>query len=220
MSAPLQRLLAHPVVAILRGVTPDTVLGVAQVLLEAGFRVIEVPLNSPSPLASIGALAREFGKDVLVGAGTVLSPAQVDDVVAAGAGLVLSPNCHLPVIAQTLHHGVLAMPGVATPSEAFAALAGGAQTLKLFPADVLGPASFKGWRAVLPTGTPMCGVGGIGVDNLASFRRASASGVGLGSSLYVPGIDNTPWCRVWAITGRWQLGESTNPAPAATTSST
>lgn len=104
------------------------------------------------------------------------------------APAVLSPNCHLPVIAQTLHHGVLSMPGVATPSEAFAALAAGAQALKLFPADVLGPASFKGWRAVLPTGTPMFGVGGIGVDNLASFRRASASGVGLGSSLYVPGI--------------------------------
>ena len=96
MSAPLQRLLANPVVAILRGVTPDTVLGVAQMLLEAGFRVIEVPLNSPAPLASIEALAHEFGTEVLVGAGTVLSAAQVDDVVAAGAGLVLSPNCHLP----------------------------------------------------------------------------------------------------------------------------
>jgi 2-dehydro-3-deoxyphosphogalactonate aldolase len=188
MSAPLQHLLAHPVVAILRGVTPDTVLGVAQVLLDAGFRVIEVPLNSPAPLASIEALAREFGADVLVGAGTVLSPAQVDDVVAAGAGLVLSPNCHAPVIAQTLRHSVLAMPGVATPSEAFAALAAGAQTLKLFPADVLGTASFKGWRAVLPAGTPMFGVGGIDADNLASFRRAGAAGVGLGSSLYVPGI--------------------------------
>jgi 2-dehydro-3-deoxyphosphogalactonate aldolase len=158
------------------------------VLLEAGFRVIEVPLNSPSPLASIEALAHEFGTELLVGAGTVLSPAQVDDVVAAGAGLVLSPNCHAPVIAQTLRHSVLAMPGVATPSEAFAALAAGAQTLKLFPADVLGTASFKGWRAVLPAGTPMFGVGGIGVDNLASFRQAGAAGVGLGSSLYVPGI--------------------------------
>ena len=188
MSALLQRLLANPVVAILRGVTPDTVLGVAQVLLDAGFRVIEVPLNSPSPLVSIEALAREFGTELLVGAGTVLSPVQVDAVVAAGVGLVLSPNCHLPVIAQTLPHGVLSMPGVATPSEAFAALAAGAQALKLFPADVLGTASFKGWRAVLPTGTPMFGVGGIGADNLASFRLAGAAGVGLGSSLYVPGI--------------------------------
>ena len=188
MSALLQRLLANPVVAILRGVTPDTVLGVAQVLLDAGFRVIEVPLNSPSPLVSIEALAREFGTELLVGAGTVLSPVQVDAVVAAGVGLVLSPNCHLPVIAQTLHHGVLSMPGVATPSEAFAALAAGAQALKLCPADVLGTASFKGWRAVLPTGTPMFGVGGIGADNLASFRLAGAAGVGLGSSLYVPGI--------------------------------
>ena len=188
MSAPLQRLLADPVVAILRGVTPETVLGVAQVLMEAGFRVIEVPLNSPSPLVSIETLAREFGAELLVGAGTVLSPAQVDEVVAAGATLVLSPNCHPPVIAQTLHHGALAMPGVATPSEAFTALAAGAQTLKLFPADVLGPASFKGWRAVLPKNTPMFGVGGIGADNLASFRQAGAAGVGLGSSLYVPGI--------------------------------
>lgn len=206
MSAPLQHLLAHPVVAILRGVTPDTVLGVAQVLLDAGFRVIEVPLNSPSPLASIEALAREFGADVLVGAGTVLSPAQVDDVVAAGAGLVLSPNCHAPVIAQTLRHGVLAMPGVATPSEAFAALAAGAQTLKLFPADVLGTASFKGWRAVLPTGTPMFGVGGIGVDNLASFRQAGAAGVGLGSSLYVPGIGLTELAlRARQLLAAWQM---------------
>ena len=205
MSALLQRLLANPVVAILRGVTPDTVLGVAQVLLDAGFRVIEVPLNSPSPLVSIEALAREFGAEVLVGAGTVLSPAQVDDVVAAGAGLVLSPNCHLPVIAQTLHHGALAMPGVATPSEAFAALAAGAQTLKLFPADVLGTASFKGWRAVLPKDTPMFGVGGIGVDNLASFRQAGAAGVGLGSSLYVPGIGLTELAqRARQLLAAWQ----------------
>jgi 2-dehydro-3-deoxyphosphogalactonate aldolase len=206
MSAPLQHLLAHPVVAILRGVTPDTVLGVAQVLLDAGFRVIEVPLNSPSPLASIEALAREFGADVLVGAGTVLSPAQVDDVVAAGAGLVLSPNCHAPVIAQTLRHGVLAMPGVATPSEAFAALAAGAQTLKLFPADVLGTASFKGWRAVLPKDTPMFGVGGIDADNLASFRQAGAAGVGLGSSLYVPGIGLTELAlRARQLLAAWQM---------------
>ena len=206
MSALLQRLLANPVVAILRGVTPDTVLGVAQVLLDAGFRVIEVPLNSPSPLVSIEALAREFGAEVLVGAGTVLSPAQVDDVVAAGAGLVLSPNCHLPVIAHTLHHGALAMPGVATPSEAFAALAAGAQTLKLFPADVLGTASFKGWRAVLPKDTPMFGVGGIGVDNLASFRQAGAAGVGLGSSLYVPGIGLTELAqRARQLLAAWQM---------------
>ena len=206
MSAPLQHLLAHPVVAILRGVTPDTVLGVAQVLLDAGFRVIEVPLNSPSPLASIEALAREFGADVLVGAGTVLSPAQVDDVVAAGAGLVLSPNCHAPVIAQTLRHSVLAMPGVATPSEAFAALAAGAQALKLFPADVLGTASFKGWRAVLPKDTPMFGVGGIDADNLASFRQAGAAGVGLGSSLYVPGIGLTELAlRARQLLAAWQM---------------
>lgn len=206
MSAPLQHLLAHPVVAILRGVTPDTVLGVAQVLLDAGFRVIEVPLNSPSPLASIEALAREFGADVLVGAGTVLSPAQVDDVVAAGAGLVLSPNCHAPVIAQTLRHGVLAMPGVATPSEAFAALAAGAQTLKLFPADVLGTASFKGWRAVLPKDTPMFGVGGIDADNLASFRQAGAAGVGLGSSLYVPSIGLAELAqRARQLLAAWQM---------------
>ena len=206
MSALLQRLLANPVVAILRGVTPDTVLGVAQVLLDAGFRVIEVPLNSPSPLVSIEALAREFGAEVLVGAGTVLSPAQVDDVVAAGARLVLSPNCHAPVIAQTLCHGALAMPGVATPSEAFAALAAGAQTLKLFPADVLGTASLKGWRAVLPAGTPMFGVGGIGVDNLASFRQAGAAGVGLGSSLYVPGIGLTELAqRARQLLAAWQM---------------
>jgi 2-dehydro-3-deoxyphosphogalactonate aldolase len=188
MNAPLTQLLANPVVAILRGVTPDTVLGVAQVLLDAGFRVIEVPLNSPAPLASIEALAREFGTELLVGAGTVLSPVQVDAVVAAGVGLVLSPNCHLPVIAQTLHHGVLSMPGVATPSEAFAAVAAGAQALKLFPAEMLRPAVLRALRAVLPPGTVMLPVGGITPENLGAYRAAGAAGCGIGSALYRPGM--------------------------------
>ena len=130
----------------------------------------------------------------------------VAGLLLAGAGLVLSPNCHAPVIAQTLRHGVLAMPGVATPSEAFAALAAGAQTLKLFPADVLGTASFKGWRAVLPKDTPMFGVGGIDADNLASFRQAGAAGVGLGSSLYVPGIGLTELAqRARQLLAAWQM---------------
>ena len=184
----LAHLLAHPLVAILRGVRPEEVVAVGRILYNAGFRTIEVPLNSPSPLDSIAALAGEFGTEVLVGAGTVMSATQVDEVVAAGAGLILSPNRDLSVIRRSLHHQALSMPGVATPSEAFEALAAGAHTLKLFPADVLGTASFKGWRAVLPPGTPMFGVGGIGVDNLASFRQAGASGAGLGSSLYLPGM--------------------------------
>lgn len=205
MNASLQHLLAHPLVAILRGVRPEEVLAVGRTLWEAGFRTIEVPLNSPSPLASIAALAAEFGQDVLVGAGTVLSAAQVDEAVAAGAGLILSPHRDLSVIHRTLHHGALSMPGVATPSEAFEALGAGAQTLKLFPADVLGTASFKGWRAVLPPHTPMFGVGGIGVDNLASFRQAGASGVGLGSSLYQPGMPTDALQqRAQALMAAWQ----------------
>jgi 2-dehydro-3-deoxyphosphogalactonate aldolase len=177
-----------PLIAILRGVQPDEVLAVADVLLAAGFRGIEVPLNSPQPFLSIERLARHVGAGVAVGAGTVLTVAQADAAADAGAGLILAPNCNPAVIHGAVQRGLYSMPGVATPTEAFAALDAGAHAIKLFPADVLGTASVKAWKAVLPAGTGMFVVGGIGADNLASFRAAGAQGAGLGSSLYVPGL--------------------------------
>jgi 2-dehydro-3-deoxyphosphogalactonate aldolase len=184
----LEALQRRPLIAILRGVRPDEVDGVADVLVECGFRAIEVPLNSPEPLASIEALARRFGEQVVVGAGTVLNAPAVTRCAAAGAQLILAPNRNADVIRTTRSLGLVAMPGVATPSEAFEALEAGAQTLKLFPADVLGTASLKAWKAVLPADTPMFVVGGIVAGNLRAFRDAGAAGAGLGSSLYTPGV--------------------------------
>ncbi len=183
----LSQLLAHPLVAILRRVKPDEVLAVAEVLVDAGFRSIEVPLNSPEPFSSLEKLAARWGRELVVGAGTVLAEADVRRCADAGARLVLAPNRNEAVIRAAVAQGLVAMPGVATPSEAFEALAAGAQALKLFPADVLGPASFKGWKAVLPAGVPMFAVGGVEVSNLRAFRNAGAAGAGLGSSLYAPG---------------------------------
>jgi 2-dehydro-3-deoxyphosphogalactonate aldolase len=188
MNHDLDTLTHHPLVAILRGVQPNEVRTIAEVLVDAGFRAIEIPLNSPSPLQSIEILARAFDDTVLVGAGTVLSVSDVDLSADAGARLLLSPNQKEEVIRHTVSRGLVSMPGVATPTEAFAALAAGANLLKLFPADILGPSSFKAWRAVLPNKTGLFGVGGIDASNLAAFKSAGATGVGLGSWLYKPGI--------------------------------
>lgn len=194
-------------IAILRGVRPDEVVAVADVLCEVGFRAIEVPLNSPQPLESIERLARHFGDAVLVGAGTVRKVGEVEAVRDAGARLVLSPHCDPAVIRRTADLGLQSMPGVATPTEAFEALDAGAHALKLFPADVLGSASFKAWASVLPAGTPMYAVGGVDASNLAVFRRAGARGAGLGSSLYQPSIAAPELrqraqalCAAWAAT--------------------
>lgn len=175
------------VIAILRGVTPAEVLAVGRALFDNGIRVIEVPLNSPSPLESIERLAREFGQQALIGAGTVLSADDADRVADAGARLVLSPNFDAGVVQRTKARGLWSMPGVATPSEGFAALAAGADALKLFPAELLGPPVLKAWRSVFAPATPMFAVGGVGEHNLLAFRRAGASGAGIGSSLYAPG---------------------------------
>lgn len=176
------------VIAILRGVQPEEVLGVAEALVRGGVRVIEVPLNSPRPLDSIERLARQWGGQLLVGAGTVLSAADADRVADAGGRLVLAPNLDAEVVRRTKARGLLSVPGVATPSEGFAALAAGADALKLFPAEMLGPPVLKAWRAVFPPGTPMLPVGGVGLHNLAAFRAAGAAGAGIGSSLYAPGV--------------------------------
>jgi 2-dehydro-3-deoxyphosphogalactonate aldolase len=176
------------VVAILRGVKPDEVLGVAEALIEGGIALIEVPLNSPQPFDSIQRLARTLGAQARIGAGTVLTAADVDRAADAGATLVLAPNFDAAVVQRTVQRGLYSMPGVATPSEGFAALAAGAHGLKLFPAEMLGPPVLKAWRAVFAPDTPMVAVGGVGENNIAAFRAAGASGVGVGSSLYAPGV--------------------------------
>jgi 2-dehydro-3-deoxyphosphogalactonate aldolase len=175
------------VIAILRGITPAEVLAVGQALRVGGIHIIEVPLNSPQALASIAQLARAFGHEALIGAGTVLTPQEVDQVADAGARLVLSPNFDATVVRRSRERGLLSMPGVATPSEGFQALAVGADALKLFPGEMITPPVLKAWRAVFPQSVPMFAVGGIGEHNLAAYRAAGASGVGTGSSLYSPG---------------------------------
>jgi len=195
------------IVAILRGVKPDEVIEVAHTLVNAGIDIIEVPLNSPSPLDSIAALSREFPSHILIGAGTVLTPEQVDRVADVGARIVLSPNFNAQVVRQSKARGLTSMPGVATPSEGFDALAAGADALKLFPSEVLGVSSIKAWRAVFPPTTPMFSVGGINAENIALFKAAGATGVGIGSSLYSPQIDLAELARrASVLVERWNIG--------------
>ena len=177
-----------PLVAILRGLKPAEALAIGEALVEAGFRLIEVPLNSPQPLASIALLRRRFPQ-AMIGAGTVLTAADARDAAAVGGELVVAPNFDRDVVAETLRLGMTSLPGIMTPTEAFAALGAGAHGLKLFPAELASPAVVRALLAVLPKGTPLIPVGGIGADNLAVWRTAGAAGFGLGSSLYRPGDD-------------------------------
>ncbi|MEJ8317253.1 2-dehydro-3-deoxy-6-phosphogalactonate aldolase [Pseudomonas oryzihabitans] len=177
-----------PLIAILRGVTPDEIVAVGRALYDAGFRVIEIPLNSPQPYESIRRLTAELGEDCLIGAGTVLTEAQVAEVDAAGGRLIVSPNANLAVIRASKAAGLVSAPGVATPSEGFAALDAGADSLKLFPAEQLGPAVVKAWRAVFPKELALLPVGGITPDNMGPYVAAGANGFGLGSALYKPGL--------------------------------
>lgn len=179
---------ACPLVAILRGVRPCEVEAIGAALVDAGIRIIEVPLNSPEPLDSIARLARAVGGTALVGAGTVLDPADVARVAAAGGQLVVSPGTDPAVIAATRAKGLVAAPGYFTPSEAFAAIRAGAHALKLFPAEAAPPAVVKAQAAVLPKDVPLIAVGGITPDKLADYRAAGAAGFGLGSALYAPGM--------------------------------
>lgn len=181
-------LVRSPLVAILRGMTPTEAEGVGTVLVDAGFALIEVPLNSPDPLQSIAILAQRFGDRALIGAGTVMTTADVAAVAGAGGRLIVMPHCDFDVIRTAKARGLVCVPGVATPTEAFAALAAGADALKAFPAEMISPAVLKAWMAVLPRGARVLPVGGIGVGNMAAYAAAGASGFGLGSSLYAPGV--------------------------------
>lgn len=176
-----------PLLAVLRGITPGEIAPVGDALVAQGFRILEVPLNSPDPIASIRALAARFGDRCLVGAGTVTAVLDVVRVRAAGGRLVVMPHGDPAVIREAKRESLLCIPGVATPTEAFAALAAGADGLKMFPAEQMPPAVLKAWRAVLPTDTLLFPVGGIRPDSLAAYWSAGASGFGTGSNLYRPG---------------------------------
>jgi 2-dehydro-3-deoxyphosphogalactonate aldolase len=180
---------AMPLVAILRGLQPHEAEATGEALVGAGFTLVEVPLNSPQPFDSIARLARVLEGRACVGAGTVLDPADVARVGDAGGTLVIAPNANPRVIAAAAHAGFVAMPGIATPTEAFAALEAGAVALKLFPAEGASPAVVKAMLAVFPKGTRVLPVGGIGPDSMAPWRAAGAAGFGLGSALYTPGQD-------------------------------
>lgn len=188
MHESLSRAMAElPLVAILRGVRPDEVEAIGSTLIEAGFRILEVPLNSPEPFTSIRQLVGRFGSQAAIGAGTVLDPTQVQRLTEVGGTLVVMPHSDPAVIAAAKSAGMACLPGVATPTEAFAALRAGADALKLFPAETLGPAAVKAWRAVLPPGTMLLPVGGITPESIPSWRAAGAAGFGLGTALYRPG---------------------------------
>jgi 2-dehydro-3-deoxyphosphogalactonate aldolase len=176
-----------PLVAVLRGITPAEVDAVAAALTDNGFRILEVPLNSSEPFESIRKLARGYGERCLTGAGTVLDVADVQRVADAGGRLIVMPHGDVAIVREAKRLGLVCLPGVATPTEAFAALAAGADGLKMFPAEQLSPAVLKAWRAVLPKDSLVFPVGGIRPDNMAPFWAVGANGFGTGSNLYQPG---------------------------------
>ena len=189
MTPLLAKFQAHmdslPLVAILRGLKPEEALVVGQAIVNAGFHILEVPLNSPDPLLSIQILSAAF-PNALVGAGTVTTAQQVRDIKAAGGQLIISPHLDDNVVCEAVNLGLVSLPGVATPSEAFRALALGANGLKLFPAEMISPAVVKSMRAVLPKEVKLIPVGGIGLHNMADYRKSGASGFGIGSALFAP----------------------------------
>jgi 2-dehydro-3-deoxyphosphogalactonate aldolase len=176
-----------PLIAVLRGIAPEEIPAIGDVLFEAGFRILEVPLNSPRPFESIALLGKRLGRSCLTGAGTVRDPADVARVRDAGGSLIVMPHADLAVVREAKRAGMIALPGVATPTEAFAALDAGADGLKMFPAEGLPPAVLKAWRAVLPNSALVFPVGGIRPDNMGDYWTAGASGFGTGSNLYRPG---------------------------------
>jgi len=180
--------LKRSLVAILRGITPDEVEAVVEALIDGGFEMVEVPLNSPDPFVSIERLSKQFGKDCLIGAGTVVSASDCVRVAEAGGRLMVSPNVDPEVLATAQARGMVTMPGVFTPTEAFLALRCGASALKYFPASALGPSGISAQLAVLPKGVVVGAVGGVSDKNLASYVAVGVRAFGLGSSLYKPGM--------------------------------
>lgn len=178
-----------PLIAILRGLTPAEAPGVGRILFDAGFRMLEVPLNRPGAIDAMHALQKIAPDDALIGAGTVLSVAEVDAVREAGGRLIVSPHYAPDVIAHAAKHGMIALPGVTTPTEAFNALAAGAHGLKLFPAEMIPPAAVKAIGSVLPPKTPLFPVGGIHPHSMAAYVAAGATGFGIGGQLYQPRVD-------------------------------
>ena len=176
-----------PLIAVLRGITPVEIDAVGAALIDNGFRILEVPLNSPEPFDSIARLEHRFGGRCLTGAGTVVKVADVARVAAAGGKLIVMPHGDVAIVREAKRLGMLCVPGVATPTEAFAALDAGADGLKMFPAEQLSPAALKAWRAVLPKDALVFPVGGIRPDNMTAYWEVGANGFGTGSNLYVPG---------------------------------
>jgi 2-dehydro-3-deoxyphosphogalactonate aldolase len=176
------------IIAILRGVTPDEVISVGDTLYAAGIRIVEVPLNSPDPFTSIAKLAKHFGTRMVVGAGTVLSVQDVNQLKETGGTISVSPDCNPETVARALELGLAPLPGVFTPTEAFTAIRAGAQHLKLFPAEVASPQTVKAWRAVLPKHIQVHAVGGVTPSNMSEWLACGVSGFGIGSSLYKQGM--------------------------------
>jgi 2-dehydro-3-deoxyphosphogalactonate aldolase len=207
MSPLHERLAPLPLIAILRGLEPDRAVEVGGVLTDGGFVALEVPLNSPRPFISIERLAEAFGERALIGAGTVRARDDVGRLVSAGGRLLVMPHADPAVIGEARRLGLLCIPGVATPSEAFAALDAGADALKLFPAEALPPPVVRAWRAVLPKDVWLLPVGGIRPETMAPFRAAGASGFGLGSALFGPGMDlGTLRANARAFVAAWGAG--------------
>ena len=188
MTAFFSAIEKHPLIAILRGIKPTEVVDVAEILIEKNFKIIEIPLNSPDPIRSIELLTHYFENYAIIGAGTVLDEASIRSIAEAGAKLVVMPNGNGIVVKAAKDRGLIAIPGIATPSEAFAMIEAGADALKLFPAEGIPPSVLKAMKAVLPSTVPILPVGGITPEKMNDYLKAGAIGFGLGSALYKPGM--------------------------------